>query len=99
MGYIYNYYEGLHGDDLGIDGYAQSPGEYVIVCSSVLCPALVLKVHKMGKQVGVWAGENVNENERFYEMLDSFGVDFVISNNPEETPSMKKNQILEVAHA
>ena len=89
--YNYNYYEGLgESDEIGIDGYAKSEGDYVFVASSVVSSALVHECHQNQKIVGVFISEMDTESAALYGLLEKIGVDIVISNDPENTPSFKR---------
>ena len=87
LAYNYNYFEGMQNDDIGIEGYAASEGQIVMVASSVFSPGIVKACHDEGKLVGVWMSTNQTEDTTYYNWLQDKGVDIVISNHPELTPS------------
>ena len=87
QGYNYNYFEGMNNDDIGIQGYADSLGDFVFVASSVISPALIEECHKKKKIVGVFTSQSDSESKAFFDRLEKLGVDIVLTSNPENTPS------------
>ena len=86
--YNFNYYEGMKDDDMGIEYYCDKyDGDTVFVASSVISPGLVDDCHSNGKSVGVFIAQMDVENQSLFQWFEKIGVDVVIADKPEITPS------------
>ena len=88
MVYKYNENEGTgdYGDKSNLE-YAIAPTDHIVVSSSVLRKSLVKMCQDHNKTVGVYSAADQIEDKQYFAWLEDYGVDFVITSQPELSPS------------
>jgi hypothetical protein len=88
MAYEYKYEK--KGDDLGVDVYAESPGEAVVLSSYIVSAEIVKKCQEAGKVVGILPRPDSDDAESF-KYFEDYKVDFVITAKIDQTPGYKRS--------